>query len=121
MGQPSAYGAAFFSSSPAAQKANFVDQINAANAEALDRMNKADLYLTDIAPARELIPFLSGSKKRLLVAGPPVSWKNMAGGQKGAVVAMVLYEGQFNPKKKKNSCLQFSFLLYFFCCCCINM
>jgi len=47
--------------------------------------------LVDIAPAGEVMPGMKG--KMITHAGPPIEWPNMCGAQKGAIIAMVLYEG----------------------------
>jgi hypothetical protein len=66
-----------------------------ANNEVLSRLARADLWLTDIRPARDVIPALasSSSPRLVLVAGPPVNWAGMCGAQRGAVVGIVLFEG----------------------------
>jgi len=68
------------------------ERIEQANAEALRRMVTADPVLVDIAPAGEVIPWLADGKK-VLHSGPPVTWERMCGAQRGAVIAMVLFEG----------------------------
>ncbi len=69
------------------------NKINAANAEALARMGKADIVLEDLRPARELIPALADPKRKLvLISGPPVTWKNMGNAQKGAVAGICIFE-----------------------------
>ncbi len=68
-------------------------KINAANAEALSRMGRADIVLEDLRPARELIPALADPKRKLvLISGPPVTWKNMGNAQKGAVAGICIFE-----------------------------
>jgi hypothetical protein len=68
------------------------ERIEQANAEALRGMVTADPVLVDIAPAGEVIPWLADGKK-VLHSGPPVTWDRMCGAQRGAVIAMVLFEG----------------------------
>lgn len=66
-------------------------KIEAANAEAVKRINAADPVLVDIAPAGEVVP---GLKDRMILhSGPPVDWRNMCGAQRGAMIGVVLYEG----------------------------
>jgi len=73
---------------------NLKAKIEAANQKCLDIYNKADLYLEDIRPAREVIPALNNPNDKLvLVSGPPVTWKEMAGAQKGAVAGICMFEG----------------------------
>jgi hypothetical protein len=66
-------------------------RIDAANAEALTRLNEAEPVLVDVRPAREVVPGLG--ERMVLHSGPPVSWARMAGAQRGAVVGMLLFEG----------------------------
>jgi len=66
-------------------------KIEAANAEAGKRINAAEPVLVDIAVAGEIIP---GLKDRMVLhSGPPVSWTNMCGAQKGAMIGVLLFEG----------------------------
>lgn len=67
------------------------ERVQAANAEALRRLIAADPVLVDVAPAGEVIP---GLRDRLILhAGPPVAWARMCAPQRGACVAMCLFEG----------------------------
>lgn len=66
-------------------------RIEAANAEALKRINEATPLLVDVAPAREVVPGLG--ERMVLHSGPPVGWQRMCGAQRGAVIGMVLFEG----------------------------
>jgi hypothetical protein len=65
-------------------------KIEAANAEAVDRMVGADPVLVDVVPARDSVPGLVD--RMILHSGPPVTWARMCGAQRGAVIAMVLFE-----------------------------
>lgn len=65
--------------------------IDAANAQAVERIIAADPVLIDIAPAGEVIPGLED--RMVLHSGPPVTWDRMCGAQRGAVIGMVLFEG----------------------------
>src|ERR687886_83685 len=66
-------------------------KIEAANAEAVQRMIDGDPVLVDIAPAGEVIPGLGD--RMVLHSGPPVEWARMSGAQRGAVIGMLLFEG----------------------------
>ncbi len=66
-------------------------RIEAANQEAVKRMNAGDPVLVDVAPAGEVIPGLKD--KMILHSGPPVSWERMCGAQRGAMIGIALYEG----------------------------
>ena len=71
--------------------ADLKQKIEAANAEALKRINAAEPVLIDVAPAGEVIP---GLKDRMLLhSGPPIDWEWMCGAQKGAMIGAVLFEG----------------------------
>lgn len=67
-------------------------RIKAANDEGCRRLMAAQPVLTGLAPARDVIPALAGGKKLLLHAGPPVTWENMCGPVRGAVIGACLYE-----------------------------
>jgi hypothetical protein len=65
--------------------------VDRANALALERMVAAQPVLQGTGLARDLIPWLSG--RRLLHAGPPLTWDRAAGPVRGALVGAVLFEG----------------------------
>ena len=66
-------------------------KIEAANTEAVRRMNEADPVLVDIAPAGEVIP---GLKDRMVLhSGPPVDWQRMSGAQRGSMLGAAIFEG----------------------------
>jgi hypothetical protein len=67
------------------------DRRRDANREALARILAAQPVLTDVVPLRAFDPTLTG--RVLTHAGPPVTWRRMAGAQRGAVIAAILYEG----------------------------
>lgn len=67
------------------------DQIAAANEEAFERLTEATAVWTDIETAKEAIDDLSD--RMLLHAGPPVTWADMSGPQRGAVMGAAVYEG----------------------------
>lgn len=66
-------------------------RIEAANLEAVKRMNAGDPVLVDVAPAGQVIPGLED--KMILHSGPPISWERMCGAQRGAMTGIALYEG----------------------------
>jgi hypothetical protein len=70
---------------------NIKQKIEAANEEAVKRINAAEPVLVDIAPAREVIPGLTD--KMILHSGPPVDWQHMCGAQRGAMIGVALFEG----------------------------
>ena len=69
-----------------------MQRIETANALALQIMLKADPVLVDVMPAEQAIPALSEGKK-ILHAGPPVSWDRMCGPMQGAVAGIAVFEG----------------------------
>ena len=66
-------------------------KIEAANHEAAARIMGADPILVDIVPAAEVVPGLDD--RMVLHSGPPVDWEHMSGAQRGAVMAMTVFEG----------------------------
>jgi len=68
-----------------------VEMIEAANREALRRMEEADPVLVDVRQAAEVIPRLG--RHMILHAGPPIAWPEMCGPLRGAIAGAVLYEG----------------------------
>ncbi|MBM4315385.1 MAG: DUF1116 domain-containing protein, partial [Deltaproteobacteria bacterium] len=66
-------------------------KIEAANTEAVRRMNEADPVLVDIAPAGEVIPGLED--RMVLHSGPPVDWQRMSGAQRGSMFGAAIFEG----------------------------
>lgn len=67
------------------------DKINRANQEAASRIVQADAVLVDVVPAGEVVPGLVD--RMVLHSGPPVAWEDMSGAQRGAVIAMAIFEG----------------------------
>jgi hypothetical protein len=68
-----------------------VEMIEAANREALRRMEDADPVLVDVRLAADVIPRLG--RHMVLHAGPPIAWPEMCGPLRGAIAGAVLYEG----------------------------
>ena len=67
-------------------------RIDAANAEAVRRLDTAEPMLVDVLPAQDVLPGLGPSTRTILHSGPPVGWKRMSGAQRGAVIGMLLFE-----------------------------
>src|SRR5207253_641228 len=65
--------------------------VNQANQIAVERMLAARPSMVDVQQAREVIPALQARK--LLHAGPPISWERMCGPMRGAIIGAYLYEG----------------------------
>ncbi|MEV0670954.1 DUF1116 domain-containing protein [Mycobacterium sp. NPDC050441] len=65
--------------------------IEAANAEAFARLDAADPWVIDVAPAREVLP---GFRDNLvLTSGAPMPWPAYSGGQREALIGGALFEG----------------------------
>ena len=69
-----------------------MDIIELANRHAFDRLLSADPVLVDVLPAVEAIPALAEGRK-ILHAGPPVSWDRMCGPMRGAIAGIAVFEG----------------------------
>jgi len=67
------------------------DRINQANETAFKRLTEAAAVWTDIETAGDAIDDLTNHM--LLHAGPPVTWAEMSGPQRGAVMGAAVYEG----------------------------
>lgn len=66
------------------------EEVESANTVAVERMMDSEPVWVDIAPAKEKI---QGLKKKLLHAGPPISWKDASGPLRGAIIGACIYEG----------------------------
>ncbi len=65
--------------------------IDAINAEAVEKVRKGRPLIVGMGPAREVIP---GYGERLILhAGPPITWERMCGPMRGAVMGAAVYEG----------------------------
>jgi hypothetical protein len=67
------------------------ERIDAANAQAAERLMDSQPVLVDVAPAAEAIPGMTS--QTILHAGPPISWDRMCGPVRGAVIGALNYEG----------------------------
>ncbi|MFJ2708663.1 DUF1116 domain-containing protein [Streptomyces sp. NPDC087428] len=64
---------------------------DAANTRAVARITGSRPVLETVAPAGDVVPGMT--PLTVLVSGPPMPWKEYAGGQRRAVTGAVLYEG----------------------------
>ncbi|MCL2127147.1 MAG: DUF1116 domain-containing protein [Treponema sp.] len=65
-------------------------EIDAANREALNRINSSQPVLTGVGIARDTIP---GMKENMLLhAGPPITWDRMSGPLRGAIIGALIFE-----------------------------
>jgi hypothetical protein len=67
-------------------------RVEAANAQVLERILKADPVLAGVRRAGEAIPALEG-ERLMLHAGPPIEWARMCGPLRGAVCGAIVFEG----------------------------
>jgi Protein of unknown function (DUF1116) len=66
------------------------ERVDQANQEAMKRMMAARPRLVDVRPAVDAIP---GFHRNLLLhAGPPITWEQMSGPLRGAILGAILYE-----------------------------
>lgn len=66
-------------------------QIDAANQEVVDRIQRGQAVLAGMGIARDVIPGMHDHM--LLHAGPPISWDRMCGPTRGAMMGALVYEG----------------------------
>ena len=65
--------------------------IDAANAEAFNRIKSGQPVLKRVRPAHECIPGMT--KNTINHAGPPIAWADMCGPMRGAYIGAIKYEG----------------------------
>ena len=65
-------------------------EIDAANMEALSRINSSQPVLIGVGIARDTIPGMT--ENTLLHAGPPITWDRMSGPLRGAVIGALIFE-----------------------------
>ena len=68
-----------------------MNEIDRANQEALRRINSAEPELTGVVCAHDVIPNMR--RNTIGHAGPPLTWKQMCGPLRGAVMGAIVYEG----------------------------
>ncbi|MDO4604870.1 MAG: DUF1116 domain-containing protein [Helcococcus sp.] len=74
------------------------EKIKEANKKAVKLILESTPFLVDIDYAKNVVPNLSD--KMILHAGPPVTWENMAGPVKGAMIGACIYEGWAKDDKE---------------------
>ena len=67
-------------------------EVDQANQVALERMLAAHPIIIDVRPAKSIM-LDAFSERRLLHAGPPITWERMCGPMRGAIIGACLYEG----------------------------
>lgn len=65
--------------------------IDEMNDRVVERFRDSQPFLTDVVPAKSVIPELNG--KVLLHAGPPIEWENMTNPMQGSCIGAALFEG----------------------------
>src|SRR5512145_2209190 len=65
--------------------------IDEANQEVVDRIQRGQAFLVGMGIAKEVIPGMHN--RMILHAGPPIEWKRMCGPTRGAVMGALIYEG----------------------------
>ena len=76
------------------------DKIEKENQQVIDKIKNAQPFLTDVVPAKNVIPELNDAQKTLLHAGPPITWEAMTGPMKGSVVGAAIFEGWAESEKE---------------------
>ena len=71
-------------------------QIDDANQEVVDRIQRGQAVLAGMGIARDVIPGMHD--RMILHAGPPITWERMCGPQRGAVMGALIYEGIANDE-----------------------
>lgn len=66
------------------------NRIEEANEKAIERIINSDPVLVDIQTAGEFFPEMT--ENQIFHAGPPISWEEMPGSTKGAVIGALLFE-----------------------------
>jgi hypothetical protein len=74
---------------------------NAANREAFERLCAADPVLTDVQPAIDVVPGMTG--QTILTSGPPMAWGDYTGGQRDAVIGGALFEGLAQTREEADA------------------
>lgn len=65
--------------------------VETANQTAFDTYQSAQPVLNGVGTAGQVLPNMA--ERMILHSGPPISWKDMCGPMKGAIVGAILYEG----------------------------
>jgi hypothetical protein len=75
-----------------------VDAVATANDLAFQRLNDADPWVVDVAPARDVIP--NYPDNLVLTSGAPMEWVDYVGGQREALIGGALFEGLASTRKE---------------------
>jgi hypothetical protein len=75
-----------------------VDAVATANDLAFQRLNDADPWVVDVAPARQVIP--NYPDNLVLTSGAPMGWVDYMGGQREALIGGALFEGLASTREE---------------------
>lgn len=78
--------------------AEAVRSVEAANADAFERLDAADPWVVDVAPARDVIP--NYADNLVLTSGAPMAWEDYVGGQREALIGGALFEGLASTREE---------------------
>jgi len=77
-----------------------INHIKDDNQKMLESFKKAQPYMMDVVPAKQVIKELAGDKKILLHAGPPIKFENMTEPMQGSCVGAALFEGWVSSEEE---------------------
>lgn len=77
--------------------------IQDANEAVIQKILEAQPFLTNVVPAKEVIPELRG--RVLLHSGPPIKWEDMTDPMRGSCIGAVLFEGWTNHEDEAKQML----------------
>lgn len=70
----------------------YEEQIDQENQKVVQKIKEAQPFLTDVVPAKSVIPELNSATKTLLHAGPPLAFSEMTGPMQGSCIGAILFE-----------------------------
>ena len=82
----------------AARRGNMANNIDSANARAVERIVEARPVLTGLGKALDLIPGMH--EDLLLHAGPPIAWEEASGPLRGALIGALIFEGRAGDEEE---------------------
>ena len=80
------------------------EKVEKANQESIQRIKDAHPFLIDIGLAIDVIPGMHS--KKILHAGPPIAWENMAGPMQGAVIGALIFEGMAADEEQARALIE---------------
>lgn len=73
------------------ENAELVEKIEAANAQAVERIMNSRPMLIGFDQAINVVPGMT--KNTILHSGPPIRWENMCGAMRGGILGAIVFEG----------------------------